>query len=356
MKQYSRRSFGKLTVGVGMSVVVGLTELQLLRPSHAAVAIPAIGGTATWGAAAPKEPIKRLAQKPIGIVVHHTTSPNSNDFTQTKARQVARSIQQSHFNRGWIDTGQHFTISRGGWILEGRHQSLAAVQQGTTHVQGAHVDGHNETHIGIECDGLYMEHAPSLPLWNNLVALLAYLCHQYGLTAQTIVGHRDLDATLCPGDTFYSLLPQLRAAVETHLAGGNVGRMWPTLKRNTPATSLAKTAQYLLRTHGASITADGAFGPATEAAVKAFQTAKGLTVNGIIGAATWESLIRTVRLGDSGDAVRAVQTRLAAQGYTTTSDGQFTATLNALVKTFQTNRQLSVDGVVGINSWNHLAM
>lgn len=356
MKKLSRRTFGKLSLGVAMSVVVGGTELRLLRPAHAAVATPAIDSTATWGAAAAKEPINVLNQKPIGIVVHHTTNPNTNDFTRNKAWQVARQIQQSHFSRGWIDTGQQFTISRGGWIMEGRHQSLSILQGGTKHVQGAHVDGHNDTHIGIECEGLYMNVTPSLPLWNKLVALIAYICQQYGLTANAIVGHRDLDSTSCPGDTLYSLLPQLRTAVDTTLSGGAVGRMWPILRRNTPATGLAKTMQYLLRARGATITADGAFGSGTETAVKSFQTANGLTSDGIVGAATWEKLIMTLRSGDTGEAVKALQNQLTVQSYPTTIDGSFGTGVNTLVRAFQTNRQLTVDGVVGLNSWNHLAM
>ena len=39
-----------------------------------------------------------------------------------------------------------------------------------------------------------------------------------------------------------------------------------------------------------NVTADGIFGPNTEAAVKAFQKSKGLTVDGIVGTNTWAAL------------------------------------------------------------------
>jgi peptidoglycan hydrolase-like protein with peptidoglycan-binding domain len=355
MKKISRRTFGKLAAGFGASVVVGATELRFLRSAQA-VTTPAIDGTAIWGAAAAREPIVVLNRKPTGIVVHHTTNLNTNDFTRAAGHLRARQIQQSHFNRGWIDTGQQFTISRGGWIMEGRHLSLNALTGGTTHVQGAHAENYNDTHLGIECEGLYDAMTPSLPLWNKLVALIAYICQQYGLTANAIVGHRDLDNTSCPGDTLYSLLPQLRSAVAATLSGASVGRMWPIIRRSTPATGLARTIQYLLRAKGATITADGAFGAGTETAVKTFQSANGLTADGIVGASTWEKLIVTLRSGDSGEAVKALQNQLSVQGYSMTVDGAFGSGTNSQVQAFQSNRQLTVDGVVGINSWNHLTM
>jgi hypothetical protein len=52
---------------------------------------------------------------------------------------------------------------------------------------------------------------------------------------------------------------------------------------------------------------DGIFGPLANAAVRAFQQAKVLGVDGIVSPNTWGALIIAVRLGSSGDAVRGVQ-------------------------------------------------
>lgn len=48
--------------------------------------------------------------------------------------------------------------------------------------------------------------------------------------------------------------------------------------------------QGLLNENGAYIEIDGVFGPATDAAVRAYQRANGLTVDGIVGEKTWASL------------------------------------------------------------------
>lgn len=53
-----------------------------------------------------------------------------------------------------------------------------------------------------------------------------------------------------------------------------------------------KAAQRLLNAHGFNAgEVDGDFGPATQAAVKAFQTARSLAVDGVIGAKTWGALL-----------------------------------------------------------------
>jgi hypothetical protein len=50
--------------------------------------------------------------------------------------------------------------------------------------------------------------------------------------------------------------------------------------------------QYLLRAEGYTLEADGIFGPLTEGTISNFQTRKGLTSNGIVDPGTWTELIR----------------------------------------------------------------
>ena len=52
-----------------------------------------------------------------------------------------------------------------------------------------------------------------------------------------------------------------------------------------------RTLQQLLRARQYTLDVDGIFGPNTEAAVKAFQQSRGLSVDGIVGPITWRALV-----------------------------------------------------------------
>ncbi len=108
--------------------------------------------------------------------------------------------------------------------------------------------------------------------------------------------------------------------------------------------------QYLL-----NIGADGVFGSGTEAAVKSFQSAHGLTADGVVGPNTWAALVPTLRRGNNGNAVKAVQTLLnAKRGAGLLVDGDFGPGTEAAVKSFQSHAGLSADGVVGPTTWKNL--
>ncbi|MFF4799831.1 peptidoglycan-binding protein [Streptomyces sp. NPDC001351] len=135
--------------------------------------------------------------------------------------------------------------------------------------------------------------------------------------------------------------------------GGTVAPPWPNVIEGDTGNNVL-AAQYLLRDHGASITADSQFGPATLAATKSFQSAHGLGVDGQIGPQTWSALIVQVQQGSSGDAVRAAQVELNKFGYGLTVDGSFGSGTNSAARAFQSAHGLSVDGQVGPKTWQML--
>ena len=136
---------------------------------------------------------------------------------------------------------------------------------------------------------------------------------------------------------------------------------WPVVREgnsNHPVHSL----QWLLRLHGHTVTVDGEFGPRTTAAVRAFQQEKGITVDGLVGEQTWSALIVQVRLGDTGDGVRAAQESLAFRGGVgnPSVDGDFGPKTDASVRHFQQQvhdfdeKTFPVDGIVGPLTWRAL--
>jgi peptidoglycan hydrolase-like protein with peptidoglycan-binding domain len=126
---------------------------------------------------------------------------------------------------------------------------------------------------------------------------------------------------------------------------------WPLIQLNDTGEDV-KSVQYLLNSRGSTLTTDGIFGALTKAAVVAFQSAHGLTADGIVGNATWPQLIVTVGPGASGPAVSGAQSQLAARINRPAVDGIFGPDTDEVVHGFQQAAGLTADGIVGPNTWN----
>ena len=139
---------------------------------------------------------------------------------------------------------------------------------------------------------------------------------------------------------------------------------WP-LVRTGDGEHPVRTLQDLLRQHGHTVAVDGAFGPLTDQAVRAFQQAKHLSVDGVVGPQTWGALIVTVRRGSTGDAVRGVQEEFQFRNLSgdpskgLAVDGNFGPKTEATVRGFQQALHADipsvvVDGIVGPMTWQAL--
>lgn len=136
------------------------------------------------------------------IVVHHVGIPSG----EVSAQQ----IHDAHLANGWAGIGYHYVIHKDGVIDRGR--PLATV--------GAHAQGRNYDTVGINVTGNFEEEVPTDAQIQSLEQLIAALCRIYDLTPndQTIIGHRDVNSTDCPGQYLYEKLPQIRADVAAMLA------------------------------------------------------------------------------------------------------------------------------------------
>ncbi|WP_068423915.1 peptidoglycan-binding domain-containing protein [Janibacter terrae] len=140
---------------------------------------------------------------------------------------------------------------------------------------------------------------------------------------------------------------------------------YPTLRVGSSGPDV-KLAQEVI-----GVTADGAFGPATQTALKTWQRTNGVKVTGVLDDATWNRMVllgkipargsdqggdlathmkTSIRLGSTGEAVKALQRVLGLK-----VDGTFGPATNTAVRNFQKDRQLRVDGFVTQNVWKALA-
>ena len=149
----------------------------------------------------------------------------------------------------------------------------------------------------------------------------------------------------------------------TKTSSGNTGSSSSSATRleKGSAGSAVKDLQTKLKKLGYyDATVDGSYGDTTAAAVKAFQKKYNLTADGIAGSETLKKLETvyknatnekdddSLRMGDSGSAVKDLQTKLKKLGYYNgTVDSTFGSGTYAAVRAFQQKNGLTADGVAG---------
>ena len=132
----------------------------------------------------------------------------------------------------------------------------------------------------------------------------------------------------------------------------------PVLKKgsNDPAV---RDLQEALKALGYDVgPVDGVFGAKTESAVKKFQQAREIAADGVVGRVTWINIDEAdqshpvLKAGSTGLPVRRLQSRMSAVGFNTGGvDGRFGTVTEAAVRKLQQDFNLSVDGIVGPQTW-----
>ncbi|NIA24104.1 MAG: hypothetical protein GWP04_00890 [Gammaproteobacteria bacterium] len=208
-----------------------LAERFSPKPADAAVPQPQIHPRSDWdpsGSCVPKVP-PSYVQVTVAFV-HHTAGWNT--YTQAEVPSYILGICLYHVNtRGWNDIAYNALVDRFGGVWEGR---AGGIDKG---VQGAHTQGFNSYSTGIALLGSFQGTgvSPSTAMQDSLVDLLAWKFSIHNIdpkgtttvvskgsskyaqgtsvTLNTISGHRDAQATSCPGDSCYVLLPSFRDRV-----------------------------------------------------------------------------------------------------------------------------------------------
>ena len=218
---------------------------------------------------------------------------------------------------------------------------------------------------------------------SRMAATVKAFQKQFNLTADGVVGRQ----------TWYKIsyiyvsvkdLAELTSEGEVSSGTLSDGTWGGTVLRTGSTGSSVEQLQFWLNTLAQyessipSLTVDGVYGTGTANAVRAFQRKYGLTVDGVVGRATWTEVYdqfrsiqsdngtpnaypgTALREGASGQNVRLVQfwLKIARTVYPSLSnvtvDGKFGSATTAAVKRFQTYFGLTSDGVVGRTTWNKL--
>jgi N-acetylmuramoyl-L-alanine amidase len=211
------------------------------------------------------------------IVVHNSGTPTGN----------AKEFHRYHVEvMKWAGIAYHFVILPTGVIERGRPQEMV----------GGHCLHNNLDTIGICVVGNFDYQTPSPAQVDALTRLLGWLCWQYHMPVEHILGHRDLNSTSCPGKSLYAILPALRIHAATLLTGGTVPDAPPVpqehgiIRLGDHGTEVADLQRELNQHDAAGLLADGVFGPLTLAAVCAYQREHDLDPDGIVGPLTWRAL------------------------------------------------------------------
>ncbi len=170
------------------------------------------------------------------LVVHHTAQRVAGDTRPPVERM--RALYAFHANnRAWGDIGYHYIIDEQGTIYEGR--------SGGKNVVGGHVYCNNVGTVGVSLMGNFDEEQPTQAQVHSLQWLLQDLGEQYdislernayfhGKNTKTIVGHKDLISTECPGYYMDAAMAQVRRNVIAGDIDANV--IFPTIAKETTHT------------------------------------------------------------------------------------------------------------------------
>jgi hypothetical protein len=227
----SRRQLlgGAVVSGIGLAAL----RLGQGRPVGAAAdAVEVMPGLSilardVWGHDLPPKGAL-AAETPRFLLVHHTASTNSYSSARTVIRNTY--AWQTSRAKGWSDVCYNFFIGRDGDVWEGRAGSL-------TRPVRADATGGSQGFAQLVCLlGDFTSQRPTAAALRSLAMVLAWLAGRDGIdisggattsfisrgsqrwsagtevTTATISGHRDMSYTACPGDAFYPVLDQVRAA------------------------------------------------------------------------------------------------------------------------------------------------
>ncbi|SDS22667.1 N-acetylmuramoyl-L-alanine amidase [Actinoplanes derwentensis] len=173
------------------------------------------------------------------VWLHHTAhaANTANDYQCSEAPAIVRSIQAWDIKGdGYSDIGYNYLVDKCGRLYEGR---VGGVEKA---IVPAAVKGFNTGYASIAVIGNYETAASTAAVETIVAQVAAARLGKYGFnptsmvtlkasiandkfkpgdtfTVARLAGHKDADATLCPGVNLYARLPEIRAKSQQMVTG-----------------------------------------------------------------------------------------------------------------------------------------
>ena len=212
--------------------------------------------------------LKRLTRKVSRVFIHCSAS----DRPEHDSAEV---MEQWHLERGFREIGYHLFIRKNGDVQYGRDWNKVPAAQA----------GNNSGTLAICLHGLAKDAFTTAQF-----AKLRSVCSEINKHSRvTFHGHCEVAAKACPVFDYKAVLSLDDKGV---LNGSRTKSVEPPVLQITDSGNDVATLQYWLNEKfGSKLEVDGLFGQMTNAAVRRFQAARGLTVDGIAGPKTWAVLL-----------------------------------------------------------------
>ena len=161
----------------------------------------------------------------MGIVHHtaHRSGSAANNYSRSEAPGIMRAMHRYHTEAlGWRDLGYNVVVDRFGNVYEGRKGGF---ERG---VVGAHAAGFNTGSFGVSVIGNFTNEQASSAALEALTQVVGIKSAIHGINPNgwtnqvgdnswqpTIVGHRDVGNTACPGQ-IHDVLDDIRDGAQEH--------------------------------------------------------------------------------------------------------------------------------------------
>lgn len=269
-----------------------------------ALYLPGANRTAHWHAPKFDGRIFTMLEK---ILLHSTETPKTSGcpgYNYGKASPTLTINPWPGYQRAW----QHFPLTESARALV--NPTSTAVSENKDNVCQIEIIGYSDKGLGVP-RGCYLPDLPDAGL-DYLADALAFIAREWDVpnvwaspwpAYPASYGNSPARMSSAEYDRFRGFLGHLHASGNTHgdptidvagLKARIAGRLGPrTVLRPGDRGDDVTALQRLLVAAGHAIATDGSYGPATEAAVRAFQAARRLDVDGVTGPKTLAALTAT---------------------------------------------------------------